>query len=45
MSKLQAYNWGHFRITVPHPPLHTMSDEWWVKFIDAVGIWTVPVED
>jgi hypothetical protein len=44
MSKLKAYELGHFRIPGYHQNFHEMSDLYWVRFIDAVGIWCVPVE-
>lgn len=43
MNKIRAYNLGHFRLTVPHEPFHQMPDLYWVRFIDALGIWTVQV--
>jgi len=45
MNKITAYQRGHFRLTVMHEPFHTMSDLYWVRFIDALGLWTVPTTE
>lgn len=45
MNKLTAYQRGHFRLTINHEPFHHMPDLYWVRLIDAVGIWTVLTEE
>lgn len=45
MSKQTAYERGHFRLPGYHQAFHEMSTLYWVLFIDALGIWTVPVKD
>lgn len=45
MAKVLAYQLGHFRLPGYHQNFHEMSALYWAHFIDAVGVWTVPVED
>lgn len=43
MTKEQAYRRGHYRLPVEHAPYHTAPAWYWVKMIDAVGYWSVPI--